>query len=156
MISYRALIKYEYSTDLDWLIPFPGDWHLLRNYQICLMKPFFDAGLKDLAIASGYPANSIESCSKFRRTHLFLMETWEGLFRLMLDGFVSSHTSTLNLAHTLEELHKYQYDKVAVYSVIRSLQEQMATTNIETDFYTYVKEKADLDEHLEVLAGVCL
>ena len=61
-------IKLEYESDVDWLIPFPGDWHLLKNYQICLMKPFFEAGLRDLAVASGYPARSIENCSKFRRT----------------------------------------------------------------------------------------
>ena len=33
-------VKREYGSDLDWVIPFPGDWHLLKNYQICLMKPF--------------------------------------------------------------------------------------------------------------------
>ena len=32
------LIKREYGSDLDWLIPMPGDWHLLKNYQLCLMK----------------------------------------------------------------------------------------------------------------------
>ena len=48
-------VKFEYGVELSWLIPYPGDWHILKNYQICLMKPFFEAGLKDLAIASGYP-----------------------------------------------------------------------------------------------------
>ncbi len=42
-------IKHEYGEDLSWLIPYPGDWHLLKNYQCCIMKPFFEAGLKDLA-----------------------------------------------------------------------------------------------------------
>ena len=73
-------VKFEYGIELSWLIPYPGDWHLLKNYQICLMKPFFEAGLKDIAIASGYPAMSIQSCSNFQRTHNFLMEIWEGLY----------------------------------------------------------------------------
>lgn len=69
-------LKFEYGSDLDWLVPFPGDWHFLKNYKLCIMKPFFEAGLKDvLAIASGYPSQSILSCSKFKRTHRFLMET---------------------------------------------------------------------------------
>ena len=27
-------VKFEYGSDLNWLIPYPGDWHLLKNYQI--------------------------------------------------------------------------------------------------------------------------
>ena len=34
-------VKHEYGSDLNWLVPYPGDWHLLKNYQICIMKPFF-------------------------------------------------------------------------------------------------------------------
>lgn len=67
-------IKHEYGSDLDWLVPFPGDWHFLKNYQLCLMKPLFDAGLRDLAITTGNPANSIQN----KRTHHFLLETYLG------------------------------------------------------------------------------
>ncbi len=35
-----------YGDDLSWLIPYPGDWHMLMNYQYPLMKAYFDAGLK--------------------------------------------------------------------------------------------------------------
>ena len=65
-------IKYEYGQDLGWLIPYPGDWHLLKNYQLCLMKPFFETGLKDLAAACSYLSQSIQNCSQFKRTHRFL------------------------------------------------------------------------------------
>lgn len=94
-------IKFEYGSDLDWLIPYPGDWHLLKNYQLCLMKPFFDAGLRDLAIASGYPAPSIQSCSNFKRTHHFLMETWESIFRYMLHTYLSSHSQSVTIQDKL-------------------------------------------------------
>ena len=36
-------LKYEYGEELKWMLPYPGDWHLLKNYQITLMKPYFDA-----------------------------------------------------------------------------------------------------------------
>ena len=36
-------LKFEYGKELQWVIPFPGDWHLLMNYQQVLMKPYFDA-----------------------------------------------------------------------------------------------------------------
>ena len=53
--------KFEYSKDLDWAIPIPSDWHMLMNYQSAIMKPYFDAGLKDLAKAAGYPVASIQT-----------------------------------------------------------------------------------------------
>ena len=32
------LLKYEYGSELDWLIVFPCDWHTLKNFQHALMK----------------------------------------------------------------------------------------------------------------------
>ena len=40
---------FEYGLEYSWLLPMLGDWHLLKNYQIALMKPYFEAGLKELA-----------------------------------------------------------------------------------------------------------
>lgn len=39
------------------MIPIPGDWHFLKNFQKGLIKVYFDAGLSDLAKASGYQPN---------------------------------------------------------------------------------------------------
>ena len=64
-------LKFEYGKELDCTIPMPGDWHLLKNYQSAIMKPYFDAGLKDLAKVAGYPVASIQACGQFKRTHLF-------------------------------------------------------------------------------------
>ena len=25
-------LKYEYGEELQWVLPYPGDWHLLKNY----------------------------------------------------------------------------------------------------------------------------
>ena len=35
--TYKS-ICFEYRSYLKWLIPFPGDWHVLFNYQKALMK----------------------------------------------------------------------------------------------------------------------
>ena len=117
-------IKFEYGQDLAWLIPYPGDWHLMKNYQLCLMKPFFEAGLRDLAVASSYPSQSIQNCSQFKRTHRFLMEVWEAMFRSMLQSFLANFRDKLNLeemvASTLQEFEKSSYDKLALYSLIIS------------------------------------
>ena len=54
-------LKFEHGKDLDWSIPILGDWHMLMNYQSAIMKPYFNAGLKDLAKAVGYPVVSIQT-----------------------------------------------------------------------------------------------
>ena len=43
-----------YMEKLNWVIPFPGDFHMLSNYQEVLMRIYWDAGLKDIAGESGY------------------------------------------------------------------------------------------------------
>ena len=86
-------LKFEYGEELKWLL---GDWHLLKNYQNAVMKCYFDAGLKELAQCSGYPVAAIQSCSntklQFKRTHHFLIEVWEALYRVILDKFLEDTT----------------------------------------------------------------
>ena len=38
---------------MNWLIPFPGDWHVCKNYQKVLRKIYWHAGLKDMAEKAG-------------------------------------------------------------------------------------------------------
>ena len=65
----------------------PGDWHALKNFQIALMKPYFDLGLKNIAQVAGYPTQQIKTCNQFKRTHAFILEAWESLYRSMLSAF---------------------------------------------------------------------
>ena len=44
-------LKYEYGDELEWLLPYPRDWHTLKSVQV---KAYFDAGLKNLASVSSY------------------------------------------------------------------------------------------------------
>jgi hypothetical protein len=49
--SYDHLInlKTEYDSSLSWVLPYPGDWHILKNVLPIFMKIYLDAGLKPLA-----------------------------------------------------------------------------------------------------------
>ena len=83
-------LKYEYGEELNWVLLFPVDWHMLKNYQYALMKPYFDMGLKELARVSGYPVAAIQACSQFKRTHHFLIEA---LYLVILQRFIEATTS---------------------------------------------------------------
>ncbi len=39
-------IKYEYGSSHGWVIPYLGDWYLLKIFEEVLMKIHRDAGLK--------------------------------------------------------------------------------------------------------------
>lgn len=83
-------ICMEYGSHLNWLLPFPGDWHILFNYQKVLMKAYSDAGLVELAKESGHRAETLTTliqCSNFRRTHNFLLQAHEAFYRFFLSLF---------------------------------------------------------------------
>ena len=86
--TYERLqsIKAEYGNDFAWMIPFPGDWHFLKNFQevLVLMQ---DLAI-DLAKASGYQPNSIGT--NLKRNHKLLLETWESLYCHFLGLFLSN------------------------------------------------------------------
>ena len=76
------------------MTPFPGDWHILKNFQEVLLKIYYSAGLCHLAIASGYQPKSIGT--NFKRTHNFLLEVWEALYRYFLYIFLSKEEAPPN------------------------------------------------------------
>ena len=45
-------LKHKYGEELYWLIPFPGGWHAVKNYQAVLLKPYTVAGLGDMDAAA--------------------------------------------------------------------------------------------------------
>ena len=87
-------LKKHYGNEMDWLLPFIGDWHVLYNYQKTLMKVYFEAGLKHLACKSGYRAETLTSLAKasnFKRTHSFIMQVLEAFYKHFYDVFLSEH-----------------------------------------------------------------
>lgn len=88
--EHLVRIKHEYSVELQWMVPFPGDWHTLKNLQPVLMKVFWHAGLCELALSChrGATLTAVVQCSNFRRTHDFLVLAWEAMLRVQLMAFL--------------------------------------------------------------------
>jgi hypothetical protein len=103
-------VRKEYGVSLDWLLPFPGDWHMMFNYQKVLTKIYWDAGLLQLAQVSGHRAETLTSLAQaknFRRTHTFLLEVYEAIYR----SFILQYLPTIHpqkydiLKHVANEMN---------------------------------------------------
>ena len=99
-------LKHEYGDELSWVLPYPGDWHALKNYQTALIKAYFDAGLKDMTQAAGYPVAQIQSCSQLKRVHRFILEVWETLYRAMLAKYMCTGSNRRCRMQTFSEKQK--------------------------------------------------
>ena len=129
---------------VSWLIPFPGDFHLLVNYQKTLMKPYCDAGLKELARAAGYPLAAIHSCSQFKRTHQFILESWEALYRVVILQHAQELISQLIYAN-----REFFVSSITIYMPIRMFYGNiLRTSNCSSRNGTYRR-------HMVLLGSIC-
>ena len=152
-VTYERIqsLKLEYGSELDWLIPFPGDWHLLKNYQEVLMKIYFDAGLEELAVSTGYPSNAIKNCSEFKRTHNFLMETWEALYHHFLLLFLKQCDFSVNgiMPYIAERLNRsFTFiTQDECYEDLKDLLDEIKgrCSTFGDDFETFIESQASKD-----------
>ena len=99
-------IRAEYGDHMKWLIPWPGDWHILLNYQKALMKAYAGADLTKLGEISQHRSETLTSliqCSNFRRTHNFLLQTLEAFYRFFLSLYMTASTDKSHIA--MESIH---------------------------------------------------
>jgi hypothetical protein len=109
---------------------YPGDWHVLKNYQEVLMKCYYHTGLKEIAMGSGYKAetlNSLERCSNFKRTHSFLIQAWEALYLEMIKAF------TLIYSDVPEELYSTLETSSSPQDLLLRVQEILEEAAINQD-----------------------
>ena len=99
--TYRYLVdlKKLYGSSLSWMLPFPGDWHLLKNLQTTLLKVYWDTGLSNIASTThrAHTLNSLKVNSNFKRTHRFLLQSWEAFYVYQLEQYTTSPLATVAL-----------------------------------------------------------
>jgi len=92
--TYDYLIKLKNNDPiaLSWLLPFPGDWHILKNYSLALMKLYGPGGLNDLIarLHKGRTEKCVTNCTDFEKTFAFFIQSWEAMYRIEIDLFLES------------------------------------------------------------------
>ena len=147
--TYQHLtnIKNTYGESLKKLLIFPGDWHTLRNFQETIMKIDFTAGLKEIAEASGFRGAtqvSLQKCSNFKRTHSFLMQLWEAMYRVMLLEFAKTDNK-----ETLQNVEQSVQDAITNSTSRLTFMDELNAV-ISQDclkaFHTFIESQASKDE----------
>ena len=90
--EYIMKVKSECKHSMDWVIPYPGDWHVLFNYQDVLFKVFWDAGLKIIAKCTSL--STLITTGKFKKTHKFMLQAYEALYMYQIDCFLTELDKT--------------------------------------------------------------
>ena len=131
-------IKHLYGSELQKLLIFPGDWHKLKNYQPVLMKIYYCAGLKELAKGSGYRGEtltSLEKCSNFKRTHHFLLQAWQGMYRQMLHAYMTEQNTLPQLSSLYSTLKEKDVTTKEFLTTVEGLLSEIG----QNDFQAFIQ-----------------
>ena len=124
----KNLIK-KFPTTFSWIIPVPGDWHLLKNAAETLRDLLWDGGLHDLAKACGHH----KDICQWKDIHNMLCGVHEGLLHEALsyhNGLTESKSFCEWIAERLNcgdeitsfwtSMLRYLHAYVGIYISIRS------------------------------------
>ena len=128
--TYDHLIKLktEYGDSLNWLLPFPGDWHTMKNFAYVLIKTYGPCGLNDLLkiFHKGSTANSILLGKCWDKTHDFLLQVFEALFRYQLEMYMEYRK---NDQHNDSEFYAQSFINVITSKLIPLLKSKPENIN---------------------------
>ena len=150
--TYEHLLRVKrlYGSEFQNLLIFPGDWHVLKNFQQVLMKAYYHAGLRDIAKESGYRAetlNSLEKCSHFKRTHSFLMQVWEALYIEIISNFMKDNpqfTDLLTKVHAA--FNQAKCNKYATTDLLLTVKQLVSDALAFDEFNKFVAAQSEADD----------
>ena len=92
-------LKDENGSDLDWLIPFPGDWHILKNFQPVVFKLFGHLSLRSIVRKVGVKEGTLRllsDCTNFKKKNVFLIQCFLAITRLISNAFFESESMEID------------------------------------------------------------
>ena len=126
-------LKNEHGKQMEWILPLPGDWHIMFNYQKVLLKIYGDASPLQIVKASGHQAETLTSLAQarhFKRTHQFVLQSFEAIMRAFIRLYLKDLESKPEMAQTLSSFH----------SIVSDLATTLSKVEIVSDFENLVEE----------------
>ena len=125
-------LKEENPTYYSWLLPYPGDWHILKNYTSCLFKIYGPAGLKELVTKfhKGSTAASVLEGRDFDKTLSFLLQVYESIYRFQIHTFLEHRNLNTELTCSLDNDTIFQYLKQSAILVESASSKDFFVTQI--------------------------
>lgn len=105
------------------------------------MKVYYHTGLKELAKASGFRAETLKSlgkCSCFKRTHNFFLQVWEALYRALLQCYTNNSSADLT-EELLTQTRILERSPTVLFRKITSL---INNKKFPDGFLVYLKQKS--------------
>ena len=150
-------IKRRYGKALRKLLPFPSDWHILKTFQLVLMKVYYTPGLRELGKKCGYrrkTLSSLETANSFKRIHYFLLQTWEAMYREMLKAFCLHTGNQEFLQFVLDKLKSSITDTISPNEAMINIENLLSGMGTYTKFKNFL-EAVSKGRHLEILDKFC-
>lgn len=149
--TYQHLmrLKKQYGDALSQLLIFPGDWHILKNYQEVLMKIYYIPGLKEIAMGSGYRGTtlqSLENAKSFKRTHVFLLQAWEALTQVMITCYLTENQQANLMSEVQDKLQELIQNNAHPETTLHEIERICEGKFSFIDFMSYVEQKGSIDD----------
>ena len=100
-------LKDEYGQDLEWLISYPREWHILKNFQPVVFKIFGHAGLRSIAQRAGVEEGTLRlvpEFTNFKKTNVFLIQCYFTIIHLKISAFLKSSSMTTEMSDAISSL----------------------------------------------------
>ena len=144
--EYLSKLKAKYKQNLDWLIPWPGDWHILKNFQEVLMKVFWEAGLKEVAKLKHKSATfqKLSTCSNLKRTHRFLIQIYEALYIYKIKIFMEQRK---------QNAHDCSFSSSEIMQIVRDVVVKLERADANfSNVQDFIQKQKDIEKTLSGLA----
>ena len=154
-------LKEQYGNDLDWVIPFIGDLHVLMSLEKALMKIYWSSGLSTLGkrFHKGSQFTCLENGYSHKKTQAFLLQVWEALYHQQIQQFLLwRHSNSINIftsesiTNTLfESLKHLEKAKSEHYANVEKFLESpkfafLQLNGLQEEFDEYRKRMIDIDD----------
>ena len=106
------------------------------------MKIYYNDGLKEIGSSSGYHGatlKSLEHCSNFKRTHHFLLQMWEALYRELFNTYFLNNSKDV-LVNGKCILSNSITEKHPPYHVMGRITQLLEDDSTHSKFKSYVEQ----------------